>query len=94
MWPWGVTVYTMHTTAAPAGRLASDIAKALVLTAVANTPAAAGGPATLTGAKAIIAPGFNTKQLFESRLRKIPVKMQFLPYVAADATSIIWALQT
>lgn len=92
MWPWGANIWTMvTTTTGPIGRLASDLAQALVLTSTAGTPAAA-APATLTAAKAIIAPGFNTKMLFDSRLRKVPIRQQFLPYVSAS--TVIWAVQT
>lgn len=84
-WPWGA-MGVMVTTAAPIGRLASAVASAFVLTAVANTPAAA-APATLTATKAILAPNFSGDLLFNSKLRRVPVRLQFLPYVSTDT---IW----
>lgn len=62
------------------GRLGSDIADALVLTATANTPAAA-APASLTASKAILAPNHNPRLLFNSLLRTVPIRWQLLPYV-------------
>ena len=44
LWPWG-SMGVVATSAAPIGRLASDVAKSLVLTAVSATPAAT-APAT------------------------------------------------
>lgn len=61
------------------GRLASNVATALVLTSTAATPAAT-TPATLTAAGAILAPGSNPEQQYNSRLRTLPVRMVFLPY--------------
>lgn len=72
------------------GRIEQDLAAALVLTAIAGTPAAA-SPATLTAAKAILAPGFNTKLLYGPTLRKVPIRQVLLPYVSG---STIWFSQT
>lgn len=66
------------------GRLGSDVAVAMVLTATAGTTAAA-TPATLTANKAILAPNSNPRAQFNSRLRTLPVRMVLLPY---DATGI------
>ena len=60
-------------------RLASDLASAMVMTSTAGTPAVA-TPATLTGPKAILAPGSNPESDFDSRLRTLPVRMALLPY--------------
>lgn len=81
-WPWGA-LGIMSTAAAPIGRLASDVAGAMVLTAVAATPAAA-APATLTATKSILAPNFDGKLLFNSKLRNVPVRLQCLPYLSTD----------
>lgn len=70
---------------APVGRFASDLAQALVLTASANTPAAA-APATLTASKSLLAPGYNPKILFDSRLREVPIRLALLPYVSSSDT--------
>lgn len=78
--PWTTDLYVLRSTAAPVGRLASDLAEVLVLTAEANTPAAAAaGPATLTANLAILAPG-SVELLFDSRLREVPIRMNLLPY--------------
>ena len=85
-WPYAA-LGKLSTTAAPIGRLASDIALAMVLTAVANTPAAA-TPATLTGSKSILAPNNPANLLFNSKVRNVPVRLQLLPY--ASSTDYIW----
>lgn len=69
------------------GRLASDVAVAMVLTATAGTPAAA-APATLTGSKSILSANYNGRLLFHSRLRTVPVRLQLLPYDSGG--NIIW----
>lgn len=89
--PFVAGLYTVWSTAKPVGTLASDNAAALVLTATANTPAATTGPATLTANKAIVAPNFSTAHLYDSRLRKLPLRMQFIPY---SSTNIIFATTT
>lgn len=61
------------------GRLYSDIATSLVLTATAGTPAAA-TPATLTASKTILAPNWNVNAAFHSRLRKLPVRFCLLAF--------------
>lgn len=89
-WPWGAWG-GMATTAAPIGRLASAVASAMVLTAAANTPAAA-APATLTASKAILSPGFSGKLLYNSKLRRVPVKLCMLP---SDSTgTVTWFAET
>lgn len=75
--PWGA-LGVISTTAAPIGRLATDVAQATVLTAVANTPAAA-APASLTAPKALLAENFDGKLLFDSRLRNVPVRLRLYP---------------
>lgn len=61
------------------GRLGSDIAQSLVLTATAGTPAAA-TPGTLTATKAVLAENFNSRLIFSSELRKVPLRWTLLPY--------------
>lgn len=78
LWPFGATPYTLMAAATPIGRLASAIASAFVMTSTANTPAAA-TPASITSPSAIIAPSYNTKLLYDSRLRQLPLRLQFLP---------------
>lgn len=79
LWPiGGGTLGKIASTAVPIGILASGMAQALVLTSTANTPAAA-APATLTASKACLAPNYNPKILFDSRLRRVPIEMILLP---------------
>ena len=72
-WPWG-SLGTMGVIA----RLASSIAGSMVLTAVAGTPAAS-SPASLTASRTIIEPGHNVNILFNSKLRKVPIRFVNLP---------------
>jgi hypothetical protein len=72
-WPWG-TLGAMGVIA----RLGSAIASSMVLTATAGTPAAA-TPATLTAARSLLEPGFNVSLLFNSKLRRVPIRFVNLP---------------
>lgn len=67
------------------GVLYSNLAGILTLTAVAGTTASA-FPATLTANKAIVVPNFAMKRALASRLRKIPMRLQLLPYVISSTT--------
>ncbi len=78
-WPWEA-LGVMASVANPIARLGSDVAKAMVLSSTANTPAAA-SPASLTASKAILPPGTPAKLLYSSELRKVPVRLMLLPYV-------------
>ena len=84
-WPWGA-MGVFYTAAAPIARLASNVAAAMVLTATANTPAAA-AVATLTGSKSILAPNNPAKLLYNSKLRKVPVRLVLLPSDTAGTGS-------
>ncbi len=64
-------------TTKPIAQLASSAAKALVLTAVAGTPAAS-SPATLTVALAIPAPDNDFTFVFNSAIREAPLKFEAL----------------
>jgi hypothetical protein len=81
--PWNGTVGRMGIV----GRLASDVALATVLTATAGTPAAA-TPATLTASKSLLAPNNPARLLFNSKLRKVPIRLALLPYDSGG--NIIW----
>lgn len=85
-WPWGA-LGVLRTNAAPIGRLASDVASAMILTATAATPAAA-SPASLTASKSILAPNNPASLLFDARVRNVPVRLQLLPY--ASSSDHIW----
>lgn len=90
-YPGGVAFGKVFTSAVPCGVLASDQAKAFVLTSTANTPAAS-SPATLTGSKSLLAPSYDGRLLFDSRLRSVPVRLQLLPQVSSS--DLIWFTTT
>lgn len=56
-----------------------DIAKTIVLTPKAGTPAAITGPTSITLDKTIIEPGFPLSILLDSQLRILPVRMRVYP---------------
>lgn len=71
------------------GRLDSDVAGVMILTAASSTPAAA-KPASVTATYAII-----TEQaaeiILDSKLRKLPGQWQFLPYDDSGTVKIFTA---
>jgi hypothetical protein len=76
MWPYSATRWDMGVI----GRtdVGSTLAKTLLLTAVAGTPAAA-LPATQTFTNAILAEGFPVEILFAPDLREVPLRMRIYP---------------
>lgn len=74
MYPYGAlgTVGTI-------GRLGSDLAVNLVLTATTGTPAAT-SPATLTANLTKLAPNSQPNMSFNSELRTVPTRLVFFPY--------------
>lgn len=84
-WPWAAAVGQL-VSAIPIGSLATDNAQAMVLTAVAGTPAAAGAlaPASLTASKALLRENYPTTLLFGTKLRKVPISLRFWPYVSTQ----------
>lgn len=82
-WPWGAWGQ-MTNAALPIGRKASAVAKSLVLTSTAGTPAAT-APASLTATMAVLAPGQSSTLKFSTKLRTVPIFLQLLPdQVAGD----------
>lgn len=75
-WPTSATIYTIGTVGRMA--VASSLAKVLVLTAVAGTPAAT-TPATLTFTYSKLKEGFPVELLYAPRLRKVPLRMRIWP---------------
>ena len=73
IWPWG-SLGTMGVI----GRLGSALAQSVILTAAAGTPAAS-TPATATFGRSLLSPGFNVNLLFNSKLRKVPIRYDVLP---------------
>lgn len=84
--PAGTTPGVIATTLLPIGRLGTAAGKAMVLTSTPNTPAAS-APATLTAPTAALAPGFNGRLLYNSKLREVPVELVLLPAEAAGTVS-------
>lgn len=80
--PFTGTIGQLYSAANPIGRLATAAGAALVLTAVANTPAAA-TPASLTAAVALLAENYDVRLLFDSQLRPVPIRMQLFPQDSA-----------
>ncbi len=77
-WPWASTIGGIWSAAAPMGVRGTDVAKALVLTSVAATPAA-GAPATATGSLAILSPENDQALILSSVARSVPLKWDLLP---------------
>lgn len=79
MWPYSATRWDMGVI----GRtdVGSAIAKSLVLTAVAGTPAAT-LPATQTFLTAVLAEGFPVEILFAPDLREVPIRQRIYPSAA------------
>lgn len=61
------------------GRRLFDMSAALVMTAIAGTPASA-EPATLTASKAILDPGFTSSLKFGPMTRVVPIRLRLFPY--------------
>lgn len=76
IWPYNGTLLDMGTV----GRLdyGSSLAKQLVLTAVAGTPAAA-APASVTLTLTILKEGFPVDMLFAPDLREVPLRLRAYP---------------
>jgi hypothetical protein len=76
MWPYSATFLSMGVI----GRtdVGSAIAKSLILTAMAGTPAAA-TPASLTLPQSILQEGFPVEILFAPDLREVPLRMRVYP---------------
>jgi hypothetical protein len=92
-WPWAA-FGQLSTNASPIGRRASDVAEPLVLTSTSNTPAAT-KPTSLTATYAAPAPNFSGDLLFNSKLRRVPIMLQLLPYTGGTgAGSIVWFITT
>lgn len=86
-WPWGL-MGVMATPADPVGRMASNIAAALVMT----TFAALSIPNTLTASKAILSPNTPLKLLYTTKVRKVPVELVALP--TESAGTVLWWSET
>lgn len=80
LWPFGADIGEMGLN----GRLLTGMAKAIVLTAEAGTPAATLGPATITANLAILAPENDVEVILGNEQRDVPVLFQLFPYEGSD----------
>lgn len=90
-WPWGAFGVMQVTGSGPSplGRLASAVAAATVLTAIAGTAyntTNATAIASLTSSSTILAPNSPARLLFHTRLRQVPVRLVALPYETGTTT--------
>lgn len=93
------TGYALGTPGVP--MVAASKVKAVVLTAVAGTSAyggagsggqSGGTPATITIYSACLAPGFPVRKVFNTKLRRIPIRLRCFPY--NNSGTITFASQT
>ena len=82
LFPWTATFGRVWAAATPIAQLASTSPDVLILTAVANTPAAA-APATLTANSVKLSPDNNLSIVFSSVIREVPLRWDVL---AIDTT--------
>lgn len=71
-----------------AGILATSLAAAMVFTRVSSSTTAT--PTTRTANKAILAPGQNVRYLMSTKHRKVPIRIQFLPYLVSTGIYAHW----
>jgi hypothetical protein len=72
------------------GRAMTDLAKAIVATAVPGTPAATNGPKTRTFPMACYAPGFNKRVKFGLEERNIAITFRIYPQVDDSTGDLTW----
>ncbi len=84
LWPYDTDFGAMG----PCGRLLTDLAKVIVLTAEAGSAAAAEGFATVTANKAILAPENDVEVIMGNENRDVPVLLQLFPY--QDGSDMRW----
>lgn len=77
----------------PIGIRYSDFASGLILTAVANTPAAASFPLTVSADAAILAPNSTISVVLGPTAREIPMRIALLPFGEASGPNT-WFLMT
>jgi len=76
------------------GRLLTDIAGALVLTAVPGTPAVTLGPATRTYSLAVLAPEHNAEVTFGTEERNMPIVFRCYPAITVATTVAVHYVDT
>ncbi len=89
LWPLGDSFGEVG----PIGRLLTDLAGQLVLTALPDTPAAQNGPATLTFGKTILSPGHNSEVVLGAEQRDVPIVFRCFPYVSGSG-KVVWFEET
>ena len=77
IFPWTATFGRVYAAATPIAQLASTSPDILIMTAVANTPAAA-SPATLTANSVKLSPDNNVNLIFSSVIREVPLRWDVL----------------
>ena len=91
LWPWHTTFGTIYTAALPIARLASTTPDVILLTAVANTPAATlAAPATVT-ASVVLSPDNANAIKLDSTHREVPLKFDCLLIDTAGTGSLFVA---
>jgi hypothetical protein len=85
---YGILVDPTVTNKTPVGTLATDLARAFVMTGVSGTPAVTAGtpygPATLTITKALLRENYPVELLFNSKLKEIPISLRAWPVDAGS----------
>ena len=89
LWPLGTRFGQLERV----GRLLSDLAGKLTLTAVTDTPAEQHGPKTLTFGKAIVDPESIADVELGDQARDVPIMLRCFPYVDALGR-IVWFEET
>jgi len=89
LWPFGTGFGELG----QVGRLLTDLAGELTLTAAPDTPAASAGPATLVFRKAIVSPGHNSEVVLGAEQRDVPIVFRCFPYVNAQG-KVVWFEET
>jgi hypothetical protein len=75
------------------GKLLTDMAGQIILTAATGTPAAGTlGPATITFAKAIMSPDTDIEILMGAEPRDIPVVFKLFPYLDGSSIVRFWSM--
>lgn len=76
------------------GRLATDLAEPLLLTARAGTSAASEGPLSISIPLSLLAANTAVRILYSSRHRNVPVRLQAFPYKSQSAEDFLHWFET
>lgn len=87
-WPYGTTF--MKVVSLPGMfDVQNSLYAALVLTALAGTPAATHGPASITIPRAILRENFNVQMLLDTTLRVIPIQQRAYPAFGSGGEALV-----